>query len=152
VYLGRWEGTTFYRAAACTDTAGVIVSLNEVAANPQQAAVAYARLTSTCCFCGTGLTDERSVRHGYGPICADRYNLPWDAPRTGSTVRGPRLAAPRTSAAASAMASMQASEEAAMMAEAAAIQAAERAEQQRADLHSIAQEGVVLDAEDRRFL
>jgi hypothetical protein len=33
-----------------------------------------------CVFCGTALTDDgdnRSVKVGYGPICANRYGLPW---------------------------------------------------------------------------
>lgn len=31
-----------------------------------------------CCFCGIELTDPRSVHHGYGPICAQKWGLPWD--------------------------------------------------------------------------
>ena len=31
-----------------------------------------------CCFCGIELTDRRSVEHGYGPICAEKWGLPWD--------------------------------------------------------------------------
>jgi len=30
-----------------------------------------------CCFCMRELTDERSTSKGYGPICAQHYNLPW---------------------------------------------------------------------------
>lgn len=33
-----------------------------------------------CCFCGIPLTDDgdnRSVKVGYGPVCAQRYALPW---------------------------------------------------------------------------
>lgn len=35
--------------------------------------------TSHCCFCGTELSNEGSVHYGYGPICAKRFNLPWDS-------------------------------------------------------------------------
>jgi hypothetical protein len=113
------------------------------------------------------LTDERSVTHGYGPICADRYSLPWDAPRNGTRRSGPQLTAPRSPRATAAMATAQAQEEAALMAEAervaalaenlnersfdAAIAAADRADQQRADDHNVEQMNAVLDDEDRRF-
>lgn len=44
------------------------------------AAEAFGRLgtaTGTCCFCARELTDERSTTVGYGPVCADKYGLPW---------------------------------------------------------------------------
>jgi hypothetical protein len=31
-----------------------------------------------CLFCYRGLEDERSVRHGYGPVCAAVNGLPWN--------------------------------------------------------------------------
>lgn len=31
----------------------------------------------SCCFCGISLTNFISIHHGYGPICADNYGLPW---------------------------------------------------------------------------
>ena len=36
-----------------------------------------------CCFCSTELTDDRtghSIDRGYGPICANKYGLPWGDP------------------------------------------------------------------------
>lgn len=33
--------------------------------------------TGHCCFCGLLLENKSSVHHGYGPICADNYGLPW---------------------------------------------------------------------------
>jgi len=45
--------------------------------------VAYSKMTgikySHCCFCGLELTNKSSVYHGYGPICADNWNLSWGA-------------------------------------------------------------------------
>ena len=32
-----------------------------------------------CCFCGLELVNAISVHHGYGPICADKYGLPWQS-------------------------------------------------------------------------
>lgn len=39
--------------------------------------VKYGQKTGNCCFCGAGLVTTESVTVGYGPICADRYGLPW---------------------------------------------------------------------------
>lgn len=30
-----------------------------------------------CCFCGLQLTNKHSVSVGYGPICAEKWGLPW---------------------------------------------------------------------------
>lgn len=38
---------------------------------------AIGKETGSCCFCGLALTNEGSILHGYGPICAEKYNLPW---------------------------------------------------------------------------
>lgn len=46
-------------------------------ADPIRSAQSYAELTGDCCFCGRFLTDPRSVTVGYGPVCADRFALPW---------------------------------------------------------------------------
>lgn len=34
-----------------------------------------------CCFCQKDLTNPESLLRGYGPICADRYGLPYDHSR-----------------------------------------------------------------------
>lgn len=35
------------------------------------------RQIGMCCFCGAALTDDRSLLAGYGPVCAQRWGLPW---------------------------------------------------------------------------
>lgn len=55
----------------------ILPALASMAANPAGAALAYGRETGKCCFCGLLLTDERSVTAGFGPVCAENYNLPW---------------------------------------------------------------------------
>lgn len=43
-------------------------------------AAAYGKSTEHCVFCGRGLSDDRtgcSLEVGYGPVCADKYGLPW---------------------------------------------------------------------------
>lgn len=51
--------------------------LRVFAGNPAAIASAYGKLTGNCCFCSSGLTDERSTSVGYGPVCAQNYALPW---------------------------------------------------------------------------
>ena len=45
--------------------------------NPGAFAAENGRRTGTCCFCSRLLTESRSVEVGYGPVCAEKYNLPW---------------------------------------------------------------------------
>jgi hypothetical protein len=57
--------------------ASVTAALAAFAANPAGQAAAHGHKTGSCCFCGLTLTDQRSVTVGYGPICAERWGLPW---------------------------------------------------------------------------
>lgn len=34
-----------------------------------------------CCFCNRELDNEGSIQHGYGPICAEKWGLPWASKR-----------------------------------------------------------------------
>ncbi len=34
-----------------------------------------------CCFCNRELDNEGSIQHGYGPICAEKWGLPWSSER-----------------------------------------------------------------------
>lgn len=53
--------------------------LTEFAADPAGVAARHGRLTGNCCFCNSGLKDERSTDMGYGPVCAKNFGLPWGA-------------------------------------------------------------------------
>lgn len=55
----------------------LITALKQFSDNPVAAAKVYAKLTCSCCFCGLALTDDRSTEAGYGPVCAENWNLPW---------------------------------------------------------------------------
>lgn len=57
----------------------IAIALDDLGSNPEQAAKRYGRETGVCCFCARELTDKRSVKVGYGPICAAKWNLPWGA-------------------------------------------------------------------------
>ena len=71
---GTWDAST----RTDRDTAvALAVLLTELAGKPAQVAARYGRQTGSCCFCALPLTDKRSVAVGYGPVCADKYSLPW---------------------------------------------------------------------------
>lgn len=54
--------------------------LVQFAADPAAVAAQYGKSSGDCCFCGIALSngDSGSVSVGYGPICAGRYELPWE--------------------------------------------------------------------------
>lgn len=45
--------------------------------NPLEVCVLYGLEYNHCCFCGLELTNPSSVKHGYGPVCAEKWGLPW---------------------------------------------------------------------------
>jgi hypothetical protein len=51
--------------------------LKEFAQDPVQTATAHGHLSGHCCFCNKALTDEPSVKAGYGPVCAKNFGLKW---------------------------------------------------------------------------
>ena len=56
------------------NVAALLLQLGE---NPAGLAKLQGRLTDSCMFCGRGLLTKESVAVGYGPICADKFGLPW---------------------------------------------------------------------------
>jgi hypothetical protein len=56
---------------------GVADILSELIAAPQATLASHGKQLGACCYCGTELTDERSVQAGYGPTCAKKWGLPW---------------------------------------------------------------------------
>lgn len=51
--------------------------LRAFAADPAGYAAAHGHKTGNCCFCSIPLSDARSVKAGYGEICAAKWNLPY---------------------------------------------------------------------------
>ena len=51
--------------------------LQGMSADPAGAAAAHGKLTGKCCFCNSGLTDQKSTDVGYGPTCAQKWGLLW---------------------------------------------------------------------------
>jgi hypothetical protein len=76
-YLGKISPTGQYHQSRQVAVEGVAEAIRDFAENPERAAASYGHSVGQCCFCGLTLTDERSVKVGYGPICADHYGLAW---------------------------------------------------------------------------
>ena len=55
------------------------------------AAIAYAKLTNNCSFCGLSLTNDYSVVVGYGPVCAGNWGLPHALNGTAEKIRVPGM-------------------------------------------------------------
>lgn len=83
---GTWYGRVdmatgqLHRRHELTDE--LLGMLQTFCTNPVKYAKLYGKLTGACCYCGTTLTDERSVAEGYGPICAVKNGLPWGSGKT----------------------------------------------------------------------
>jgi len=56
---------------------GILDLLADFNKDPSSAAASYGHQFSKCCFCSLSLTDETSVKVGYGPICAKKFGLPY---------------------------------------------------------------------------
>lgn len=53
----------------------------EFSADPVKTAARSGHLSGRCSFCSRQLDDSRSVQHGYGPVCAEKFGMPWNAAR-----------------------------------------------------------------------
>lgn len=79
-FFGRIDSAGSLNASASM-TAPVRELVDALAADPAKVASIYGRKTGSCCFCGRGLEDGRSVAVGYGPVCAEKFGLPWGEER-----------------------------------------------------------------------
>ena len=55
-----------------------ITYLKEFAKDPIKELRTYGMTTGSCGLCGRSLSVKESVKRGYGPICAENYNLPYN--------------------------------------------------------------------------
>ena len=81
-YSDEWYGRIFDdgvwhrpRTAKPELIAQIKILLDEVSRDPAGVAATYGKITGNCCFCRHPLSDERSLDVGFGPVCADHYNL-----------------------------------------------------------------------------
>jgi len=85
VYYGRItpEGKMIPSRDCNNTVRDLIVAL---ANDPVGVARAHGHLHSNCCFCGRDLETRESVAVGYGPICADKFGLPWGEEKASGVV------------------------------------------------------------------
>lgn len=60
-----------------TSQQSIKTAIRKVADNPTESAILQGQAYKNCCFCGLELTNKSSLYHGYGPICAGNWGLPW---------------------------------------------------------------------------
>lgn len=60
-------------------TPAVEAFVQRLAENPVEVCAENGKLTGNCSFCQKALTDSNSLAVGYGPTCAKKFNLPWNA-------------------------------------------------------------------------
>jgi hypothetical protein len=75
-FFGRIDhnGDFFSTRSADNDVQNLV---KEFADDPSLVAGKYGKLTGGCSFCNRKLDDNRSLKLGYGPVCAQRFNLSW---------------------------------------------------------------------------
>ena len=59
----------------------LINELDTILSNPISESALQGKEYGRCCFCNRELDNEGSIQHGYGPICAEKWGLPWSAER-----------------------------------------------------------------------
>lgn len=67
----------------------VLIMIKAFAADPEKVAADYGKLTHNCCYCSKQLDTPESLAVGYGPRCAQHFDLKWGktAPRTKPNVK-----------------------------------------------------------------
>jgi len=70
-YLGKVLNGFLTQSRDCTEQQ--LHEIQQIAADPKQAAIAYGKEWGICCVCNRTLTDPISVQNGIGPICAERF-------------------------------------------------------------------------------
>ena len=73
---GYIKDDMFYPTSKASDK--LIKFIVELSKAPFECIAKEGKQKGICCFCKRKLTNEESVFRGYGPICASRYDLPYD--------------------------------------------------------------------------
>lgn len=71
VYYGKIEAGEFVPSRKCP--ADVVEMIEAFADDPEGSVIAYGKMTNECCFCGRALTDDKSIKMGYGPVCKRKW-------------------------------------------------------------------------------
>ena len=75
VYVGKILNGKFMPTNRCD--ASVHEKLIAIAKDPMSEAIGHGHLHGNCSMCRKKLSDPRSMKVGYGAICADKWGFPW---------------------------------------------------------------------------
>lgn len=79
---GKWVEQVFKKIER---PESLFPAIRELIADPSKFGSVYGRRLKYCIFCGSELTSEDSLYYGYGPICAEKYELEWGEARERKT-------------------------------------------------------------------
>ena len=79
IYFGRIDtkGDLFLAYEGKQRSQEITDLLTRLVADPEKVASEYGKLSGNCFACHKQLTDDRSIRVGYGKVCAKKFKLPW---------------------------------------------------------------------------
>jgi len=79
LYFGRIDtkGDLFLAYEGKQRSQEITDLLTRLVADPEKVASEYGKLSGNCFACHKQLTDDRSIRVGYGKVCAKKFKLPW---------------------------------------------------------------------------
>lgn len=79
VFYGRITAGGAFSAADRGCPADVVDTLIDLAQDTVAKVAAEGRRVGSCCFCARELSTRESLHVGYGPVCAEKFGLPWGA-------------------------------------------------------------------------
>ena len=79
LYFGRidQQGNIYLAYKGKARKNEIMTLLTNLVKNPEAIAKEYGRLSGNCCFCRKELSTDNSLEVGYGPVCAENFNLEW---------------------------------------------------------------------------
>jgi len=79
LYFGRIDtkGDLFLAREGKQRSQEIIDLLTRLVADPEKVVSEYGNLSGNCFACHKQLTDDRSIRVGYGKVCAKKFGLRW---------------------------------------------------------------------------
>ena len=79
LYFGRIDtkGDLFLAHEGKQRSQEIIDLLTRLVADPEKVVSEYGNLSGNCFACHKQLTDDRSIRVGYGKVCAKKFGLRW---------------------------------------------------------------------------
>jgi hypothetical protein len=79
LYFGRIDtkGDLFLAYEGKQRSQEIIDLLTRLVADPEKVVSEYGNLSGNCFACHKQLTDDRSIRVGYGKVCAKKFGLRW---------------------------------------------------------------------------